>query len=499
MRRFWIWFKKTFSVFRHLQWKLAFSYILMTAIALLITIAITMGVVTNRVLAQYPQAAFSILRQEAPTVTGDLLGWHTNPQMLNAELSNIDYDIWSGYINENTGAVIGFSSLAGYTLVTNPQGKILASSDATVSTGRMLQTLLPPEGMKVFFAVRGGATGVDQTIFVNSHMVLFGAKALTAKKGRVIIGFLVTRQVLPGWQTILFATFPLIWPALALLVVIVGLVGVLYSLLMSRWLVRRFKRVILAAEGWSNGDFALIAKDNSGDELGLMARQLNNMAGKLEQLLGERQRLAVMEERNRLARDLHDSLKQQIFAITMQIWSAQAFLGQQVNVDAARERLGVIEHLLVQAQQELSSLIFQLRPIELAEKPLAEALREYCERWSQQHSVKLDLSIEEVPLSLKAEEALFRVVQEALTNIARHSGATMARVELSCNPGELTLFIDDNGQGFDPQTMNWPGIGLLSMRERMEALGGSFEVESIPGEGTRISAFYKIGRSSALF
>jgi NarL family two-component system sensor histidine kinase LiaS len=367
--------------FRHLRWKLAFSYIVMTALALLITVAISMGVLTNWIVSQYPQAAFSVLRQEALTVTQDLQGRHANQQDLSDELSYIDYNVWSGYFSENTGAEMGFSSLTGYTVVADFRGKILASSDSTAPVGARLQTLLSADGMRIFLAARSGATSLDQTVVVNSQMVLIGAKALITKRGR-FVGVLLTRQGPPSWHTILFATFPLIWLPVTLLVTVVGMVGIVYSLLMSRWLVRRFKRVAVAAENWSKGDFSLIARDTSGDELGLMARQLNTMAGKLEQLLRERQGLAALEERNRLARDLHDNLKQRMFAITMQVWSAQAVLEPNVNVDSARERLRIIEHLLDQAQQELSSLIFQLRPIELAEKPLGEALREYCERWS---------------------------------------------------------------------------------------------------------------------
>ncbi|MBO0778175.1 MAG: HAMP domain-containing protein [Ktedonobacteraceae bacterium] len=495
MQRFLRLLKNTVPFFRHLQWKLAFSYILVTAIALLITIAIAMDVITNQVLAQYPQTAFSVLREEAPIITGNLQGPRINQESLDDELSAIDYSVLSEHISGNTGMVLGFSSLSGYTVVTDLQGKILASSNTIAPMGAMLPALLPAEGMRVFLAARSGATNIGQTVVVTPQKILFAAKMLVTRKGRVV-GILLTRQVLPGWHTILFAIFPLIYPTLILLVTVVGAVGVLYSVLMSRWLVGRFKRVTVVAEAWSKGDFSLMAKDNSGDELGLMAQQLNNMARKLEQLLREQQRLAVLEERNRLARDLHDSLKQQMFAIAMQIWSAQACLGQKLNVDAARERLEIIEHLLVQAQQELSSLIFQLRPIELEEKPFSKALEEYCQRWSQQQNIPLDMSIEEVLLPLKAEEALFRLVQEALTNIARHSGATMARLELGYTLDQIVLFISDNGQGFEPQNINRQGIGLLSMRERMEALGGSIKVESIPGEGTCITAYYETGPSN---
>src|SRR2546421_8714123 len=126
-------------------------------------------------------------------------------------------------------------------------------------------------------------------------------------------------------------------------------------------------------------------KDTSADELGCMARQLNSMATQLDLLLQTRQRLATMEERNRLARDLHDTVKQQIFAIAMQVGSAQSFI--EYNVEEAKSRLVTIEHLVYQAQEELSSLIHQLRPVALTHGRLAKALSEYCENWSRQHEV----------------------------------------------------------------------------------------------------------------
>lgn len=225
-----------------------------------------------------------------------------------------------------------------------------------------------------------------------------------------------------------------------------------------------------------------------------MTRQLNSMAGKLEQLLSERQNIAVLEERNRMARDLHDSLKQQLFAGIMQVWSAQGLL--DTNITGAKERLDTIEHLLGQAQQELSTLIHQLRPLALVDKPFSEALRDYSEQWTRQHNVVLDLDIAEVDLSLKAEEALLRITQEALSNIARHSQASAVQVQLVNQQEQVLLIITDNGRGSDPEHVRHQGFGLQSMRERMEMLQGSLSIVSEYGHGTCVSATYTKGNSS---
>jgi NarL family two-component system sensor histidine kinase LiaS len=178
----------------------------------------------------------------------------------------------------------------------------------------------------------------------------------------------------------------------------------------------------------------------------------------------------------------------------MLVWSAQSLL--DTNLLGAKERLDTIEHLLGQAQQELFTLIHQLRPIALVDKPFSEALRDSCKLWARQHDVMLDLDIADVNLSLKAEEALLRITQEALSNIARHSNASAVQVQLVNQQEQVILTITDNGQGFDPEHVSNQSIGLQSMRERMETLRGSLSIVSKDGHGTCISATYIKGRSS---
>jgi NarL family two-component system sensor histidine kinase LiaS len=252
----------------------------------------------------------------------------------------------------------------------------------------------------------------------------------------------------------------------------------------------RFRAVKFVAENWSNGDFSRLTQDRSDDELGQLARQLNVMAKKLEIQFQEQQRLAILEERNRLARELHDSLKQQLFAISMQIWGTMDTINQKH--ERLRERLQAIDQQIQQAQQELSALIYQLRPVALADKPFEEALEHYCQQWSQQYAIPVDLNQEPLSISFKGEEALFRVAQEALANIARHSRATQATIKIVNYPDRLEMIIEDNGKGFEREHASF-GIGLQSMRERMEVLGSRLEISSTLNSGTTVHAIYKKG------
>jgi signal transduction histidine kinase len=194
--------------------------------------------------------------------------------------------------------------------------------------------------------------------------------------------------------------------------------------------------------------------------------------------------LAVAEERNRLARDLHDSVKQQVFATTMQLGAARVLMGR--DPQAAQTHVVEAEQLAQQAGAELSLLIHELRPVALGEKGLAEALGDYTRDWSRQTQIRADVQVDGAATSPPAtEHALLRIVQEALANVARHSGATAVTIDLVYTPDAVALTIVDNGRGFDVQT-NPKGVGLNSIRERIEALSGRLEVHSQPGAGTTI-------------
>jgi NarL family two-component system sensor histidine kinase LiaS len=264
----------------------------------------------------------------------------------------------------------------------------------------------------------------------------------------------------------------------------------IFGYLTARGLTRRLKGLATAADRWSHGDFSALAHDASEDELGQTARQLNRMAEQLQNLLQARQKLATLEERNRLARDLHDSVKQQVFAIAMQIAATKVLLKR--DVDAAEARLNESQKLVQQAQQELTSLIRELRPVALEGKGLVAALRELTTEWTRQTDIVANLRAEDVQtLSLTVEEALFRVAQEALANVARHSKATLVQMTLTTEDDTVTLSVADNGQGFDTTRQGGLGVGLLSMRARMKALGGDVQLESTVGKGTRVVAYCK--------
>jgi signal transduction histidine kinase len=195
--------------------------------------------------------------------------------------------------------------------------------------------------------------------------------------------------------------------------------------------------------------------------------------------------LAVIEERNRLARDLHDSVKQQVFAVSMQLGAARALLNEE---NQAYGPVAEAERLARQAGAELTTLIRELRPAGLESKTLVEALQEYVMPWSRQNGIAADLNAESVAsIPLAGDETLFRVTQEALANVARHSQAHRVVVELASQDDEIVLRVEDDGVGFDLSQVE-KGVGLDSMRERLEAIGGHLSVSSGKSNGTRVVA-----------
>lgn len=259
--------------------------------------------------------------------------------------------------------------------------------------------------------------------------------------------------------------------------------------------ISRLQSLMTAADHWSRGENSFTVQDKSGDTLAELTRHFNSMSQQLQLLFIEQQRHASLEERNCLARDLHDGVKQQFYALGAQIQLAKELYLQPHHVQT---HLQEATFLLQSIQEEMNNLILHLRPTVLVEKGLKSAIQDYLQSWSRLHSICIiftpDLQDNNgvVTLEQKQEEALFRVVQEALSNVARHSSARYVEVRLSCNSQETVLSVVDDGRGFDPERVV-SGIGTHSMQERLQALGGTVEIISAPGRGTTVIASLKQG------
>ncbi len=274
-------------------------------------------------------------------------------------------------------------------------------------------------------------------------------------------------------------------------VVLVLLVGGVFGVISTWGLVGRLRRIAAATTRFAKGQYDQRLPATAADEIGQLEAHFNRMAEQLdehqarEKVLAEQN--ARLEERARLSRDLHDSVKQQVFALAVQVELARSLLDQ--DGAAAREHLGFADELSYQVQQELTSLIHALRPVDLQTKGLTAALRDYVTTWSRQSRIVVDLSLPQTcRLPSVVEEALWRVTQEALSNVARHSQASNVRLHLAWTEQHVTFSLADNGQGFDPGAAERGGIGLRSIRERVEQIAGTVQIHSERSQGTRIIA-----------
>jgi NarL family two-component system sensor histidine kinase LiaS len=370
--------------------------------------------------------------------------------------------------------------------IVDAAGQLLISYPAeTFVMEEPLSGQIPPEAITGFQAALQGETDPAALATRNAAGNIV-ATAPIFGSNQQLLGAIFVETVPPLQEseflqlTLRQMILPVVWGVL----IVGGVAGVLFGYFIARDLTRRLYALAGAADAWSHGDFDVLVSDNSGDELGQLAQRLNQMALQLQTLLQTRQELASLDERNRLARDLHDAVKQQVFATAMQVGAALTFFDQ--NPSAAKTCLTEADRLVHQTQQELTSLIQELRPAALEDKGLTTALREYINDWSRQNNIAAELRVRgEQSLPLLLEQTLFRVTQEALANIARHSDATTVEVYLAWEGDQVTLILSDNGRGFNPVATG-KGLGLRSMRERVEAIGGNLSVTSQPEGGTQV-------------
>ena len=200
---------------------------------------------------------------------------------------------------------------------------------------------------------------------------------------------------------------------------------------------------------------------------------------------------AALDERQRLARELHDSVSQALYGIALGARTARALLARDPT--QAAEPLDYMLSLTDTAMEEMRALILELRPESLEREGLASALRKLAE--ATQHRQRLIVQAHicnEPAIALEAKQAFYRIAQEALHNIIKHANATTIDLTLETAPDAVTLTVADDGAGFDTSA-SFPGhLGLRSMRERMARLGGDLTITSTPGQGATIRATLSI-------
>lgn len=286
---------------------------------------------------------------------------------------------------------------------------------------------------------------------------------------RSTLGFL-----LHIWDAIFFCSVP---------------IGIACGLIASRYVTGQLRRMNAVTERWRQGHFdARIALPND-DVLIRHSQHLNEMAQDLEMYLNLKQDLAVSTERNRVARELHDTVKQKLFALGLQLATAKS----KPNVmEAAREHILEAETITREAQHDLMEIITQLHPAGTSDSVFHDRIGSIAEDFRRRFGVSIELSHpDSARLDAAAQHQVLRIVQEALMNAVRHGKASKIVITGMADHEMAGLTITDNGSGFDADRTT-RGFGITSMRDRARDLpGGTFEITSAEGAGTQITLSWK--------
>jgi signal transduction histidine kinase len=488
------------NIFRQLRWKLTLNYTIVTLSVFLVVILILVGIVLPRIFVQTnivdPEGLLGILQKSNGPLWRQILSQSpVDTELINILLQGRDNQITSFDFLRIGSVQFTVRTMATFRiLVIRPDGILLGKTEngfpANFVIGQPLD-LKQVQGLEALFtAALAGDTDLSHlyTIYEPNKRYVLAIPVTKMDSGGenqvegVIVVFV---DNVPTQADVPSNILNIAARSLLIFLLGIGIMGTLFGAFFAHGLSARFRQLSTAIDAWSEGDFSKFIEDTAGDEISQFAQRLNNMAKQLQSLLHRRQEMAVSEERNRLARDLHDSAKQMALAASFQLGTAITLYDRDPRI--AKKHLVEADALVDSVRDELTNLVHELRPQPVDGQDFPKTFKEYVVDWSHRCGIKVNTDIEgNDELSLETREALFRIAQEALANIARHSSASCADVSLEYETGVVKMIIKDDGHGFD-KSVQHGGLGLYSMRERAEVLGGSFTVESSPEQGTMIA------------
>ncbi len=238
----------------------------------------------------------------------------------------------------------------------------------------------------------------------------------------------------------------------------------------------------------------------SKDEIGALSHALNTMAKELRKHEDSLKGTATVEERERLAQELHDSIAQDLALIHLKLTEVASGV-HATGKTATEETVGEVRKIASDAYESVRQAIFGLRTTAARNLPFVAALREYLREFSQRIHIPIDLRIEDSELkglSPLAEIQLIRIIHEALSNVFKHAQATASTVRFERDGSLLRVTVEDNGRGFGLDQIADPKFhfGLQTMKERAQALGGRCMIDSAPGKGTRVTVLFPFEEDS---
>ena len=445
------------------------SKILGIVLGLVFLLGLTVTIQVRQLLARN---MYLQLEEQAVAITRDLAARSTDPILINNlyALQQLLRDTQTNHPSVR------------YAFVTDPEGHILAHTFQGGFPSRLLgANTVTPDAYQHTVVLR-----TDEGSVWDVAVPIFEGRAGTARVG------VADAQV----QQITDA----ITGQLLLTTVLISVIGITAAVALTWVLTRPILALVTATQAVGRGDFSQRVPRWADDEIGQLATAFNAMTDALargEAERAEREQIraqyvsgviaAQEDERKRIARELHDSTSQSLTSLLIGLKA----LGDAGGIPEIRQRTEELRAIAGQTLDDVHALALQLRPSVLDDLGLPEALRRQVADCQQRYPINIDLAItglENKRLPAAIETALYRITQEALTNIVRHADAETASIFIERRDHQVLAIIEDDGKGFDATTIDTQDghLGLYGIRERAELLAGRLVIESTPGQGSSL-------------
>lgn len=363
---------------------------------------------------------------------------------------------------------------------------------------------LPPDGrffdpalltgddslVNLISAAYSGDTSTEQpyTQTTSEALYLVFAEPLKDESGR-LLGVEVAIIRTPTPATLLLLLLSVVVGGLIIFALSAASVGTIFGWRLAKGFSGRLAHLSQVSAAWGQGSFESQIQDNEIDEIGELGENLNRVAAELQTLLKDKEQMAVLEERDRMARELHDTLAQGVSGLVLQLEA----VGHHLEEDEITESQTIVSDAKAQARAALRkarAVIDDLRTGTDLAPDFEKNIRRRVQEFSRTYNLACDLDVQ-LPSSLRLPPAVSlharRALTEMLTNVARHAQATTVEVVIHLEGNSLLIEVVDDGVGFEVDTVGRPGhYGMLGLKERAQLTGGQFSIESTPQRGTAV-------------
>lgn len=452
---------------RSLWWKLALVNVLVTLTGSLLAVMALGPALDERVFHEIvkPQHLASLIKKER-----DLLGGRLHDQALATGLLLV--------MSQRLHEVDGPHGMYGIIHSSEPKVSLAVYGDGGDAVAR-----LEAPGLELPSNWLASAERLESLSDAERLLVL-----PLQPTGMLVVRHFAEFSVIQNLRSTLRDTGAFLW----FLILVVSIPGLAFGLGLTRWLTKRLQHMADISLAWSQGDFRPRMDEQRSDELGSHARAMNTMAAQLANHVRIEQELASLQERQRLARELHDGVKQQVFAAGLQMHAALQWMDR--DLQRARQGLNRAQDINASIATDVADLLTRLQP-GTQTVSLGKELERALLPWAGQIDLHLDAPhCFEVPLDVGHEVS--RIAAEAVSNAIRHAGARRVSAQLAEMGGRVRLAIADDGHGFDRDQVVG-GMGLSSMKHRAGRLSeGRLDVVSSPG-GTSVVLEFQLAHKEA--